>query len=105
MTVIPEVNREAVLSILALEIERAILCGYQIQRRSNVDIISSIVLGKYEIAALVQRVLDDCDKPEEITRRIITGMHKWYRMRWCRKTAMVSVATIIETVLKEDGLS
>ena len=105
MTVIPEVNREAVLSVLALEIERAILYGYQIQRRSNVDIISSIVLGKYEIAALAQRVLDDCDEPEEISRRIITGLHKWYRMRWCRNTAMQSVAFLIETVLKEEGLS
>lgn len=105
MKTIPEINREPVLSVLALEIERGLDCGYEIRRRSNVDIISSMILSKYEVAYLVQKVLDHCDDQKEITRRVLTDLHKWYTMRWRLKTPVVSVHTIIENVFKEENLS
>ncbi len=104
MNLIPEPSREPVLSILALEIERGIDHGYEIRRRSNVDIISSMIPGKYEIARMVQTTLDYCGDPDEIARRVMTDLHKWYTMRWRRNTSIVSAITIIETVMKEENL-
>ncbi len=101
---IPESNRKPTLSIFALDIERDLEYSYQIRRRSNVDIISSLVLSKYEVARMVQQVLDHTDDEKEITRRVLTDLHKWYTMRWRHITPVVSPHTIIETAFKEENL-
>ncbi len=99
-----ETNRKPTLSIFALNVERGLEFNWEIRRRSNVDIISSMILSEYEIARLVQEVLDHTDNQDEIQRRVMTNLHKWYTMRWRSQAPVVSVHTIIDNVFKEEAL-
>ena len=106
MTIVPETSREPRLSVLALEIERGLDYGYEIRRRSNVDIISSMMLSNYEVAAMVQTTLDVLNDPKEISRRILTDLAKWYTLRWRHKNHPdIGIRTTIEKAIKEELLS
>lgn len=97
-------NTEKMLSVLALEIERELHYEFEIRRRSNVDILSSMLLSNYEIARLSQNVLDEfASNPEEIPQRVAQGLAKWYTLKKRSIDKAPSIIEVVERIILEES--